>query len=78
MANQMYPPELIKPTPFLDLHLAIANRFVSSKICDRRDDFDFLCKFFRFWTVTFLAVLPMVYMFCAEYESVQNTHFDNK
>ena len=29
--------------PFLDLHqiLSIANRFVSSKIYDKRDDFDF-------------------------------------
>ena len=27
--------------PFLDLHLSVSNRFVSSKIHDRRDDFDF-------------------------------------
>ena len=27
--------------PFLDLHLSISNRFVSSKIYDKRDDFDF-------------------------------------
>ena len=27
--------------PFLDLHLSISNGFVSSKIYDRRDDFDF-------------------------------------
>ena len=27
--------------PFLDLHLSISNGFVSSKICDKRDDFDF-------------------------------------
>ena len=26
---------------FLDLHLSIANGFVSSKIYDKRDDFDF-------------------------------------
>ena len=26
--------------PFLDLHLSIANGFVSSKIYDKRDDFD--------------------------------------
>ena len=24
--------------PFLDLHLSISNGFVSSKICDKRDD----------------------------------------
>ena len=28
-------------TPFLDLHLSISNGFVSSKIYDKRDDFDF-------------------------------------
>ena len=27
--------------PFLDLHLSISNGFVSSKIYDKRDDFDF-------------------------------------
>ena len=45
----MYPPELqlnkanISDTeaPFLDLHLCVANRFVSSKIYDKRDHFDF-------------------------------------
>ena len=49
MVNQIYPPELqLNKTnttdteaPFLDLHLSIANGFVSSKIYDKRDDFDF-------------------------------------
>ena len=51
MVNQIYPPELqlnkanISDTedPFLDLHvhLSVANGFVSSKIDDKRDDFDF-------------------------------------
>ena len=50
MVNQIYPSELqlikanISDTeaPFLDLHLSVANGFVSSKIYDkRRDDFDF-------------------------------------
>ena len=49
MVNQIYPPELqfnkvnISDTeaPFLDLHLPVANGFVSSKIYDKRDDFDF-------------------------------------
>ena len=27
--------------PFLDLHLSISNGFVSSKIYDKRDDYDF-------------------------------------
>ena len=63
MVNQIYPPELqlnkanISDTeaPFLDLHLSVANGFVSSKIYDKRDDL--------FWMVTFLVVLLMVYTF---------------
>ena len=49
MVKQIYPPELQLNKPnntdteasFLDLHLSIANRVVSSKINDKRDDFDF-------------------------------------
>ena len=49
MVNQMYPSELKlnkaitsdTEAPFLDLHLSISNGFVSSKIYDKRDDFDF-------------------------------------
>ena len=49
MVNQIYASELqlnkanISDTeaPFLDLHLSVANGFVSSKIYDKRDDFDF-------------------------------------
>ena len=53
MVKQIYPPEqqLNKANntdteaPFLDLHLSIANGFVSSKIYDKRDDFDFDINF---------------------------------
>ena len=49
MVNQSYPPELQiskantshTEAPFLDLHLSISNGYVSSKIYDKRDDFDF-------------------------------------
>ena len=49
MVNRIYPPELQlnkantadTEAPFLDLHLSISNGFVSSKIYDMRDDFDF-------------------------------------
>ena len=49
MVNQIYPSELqlnkanISDTedPFLDLHLSAAKGFVSSKMYDKRDDFDF-------------------------------------
>ena len=34
--------------PFLDLHLSVANGFVSSKIYDKRDDFDFDIVIFPF------------------------------
>ena len=49
MVNQIYPPELqlnkantsYTKAPVLDLHLSISNGFVSFKIYDKRDDFDF-------------------------------------
>ena len=49
MANQIYPLELQlnkantsdTEDPFFDLHLSIYNGFVSSKIYDKRDGFDF-------------------------------------
>ena len=72
MVNQIYPSELqlnkanISDTeaPFLDLHLSVANGFVSSKMYDKRDDFDFdIVNFPFFWMVTFLVVLLMVYTF---------------
>ena len=49
MVNQIYHSELQlnrantsdTAAPFLDLHLSISNGFLSSKIYDKRDDFDF-------------------------------------
>ena len=49
MVKQIYPSELQLnkanssdiAAPFLDLHLTISDGFVSSKIYDKRDDFDF-------------------------------------
>ena len=48
-SNKFIPPEVQlnkanntdTETPFIDFHLSIANGFVSSKIYDKRDDFDF-------------------------------------
>ena len=56
MVNRIYPPELQlnkantsdTEAPFLDLHLSISNGFVSSKIYDKRDDFDFDIVYFPF------------------------------
>ena len=67
MVNQINPPELqlnkanISDTeaPFLDLHLSVANGFVSSKIYDKRDDFDFDIITSNF----VLLIVPMRY-FC--------------
>ena len=61
MVNRIYPPELQlnkaytsdTEASFLDLHLSISNGFVSSKIYDKRDDFDFDIVNFPFWMVTF-------------------------
>ena len=71
MVNQIYPPEIqlnkdnttYTEALFLDLHLSITNGIVSSKIYDKRYDFDFDSKFFRFWMVIFFAMLLMVYTF---------------
>ena len=49
MVNRIYPPEMqlnkantsVTEAPFLVLHLSISNGFNSSKIYDKRDDFDF-------------------------------------
>ena len=49
MVNRIYPPELQlnkantadAEAPYLNLHLSISNGFASSKIYDKRDDFDF-------------------------------------
>ena len=49
MVSQIYPSELQRnkaytsdtKTAFLDLHLSISNDIVSTKIYDKRDDFDF-------------------------------------
>ena len=44
---------------FLDLHLSISNDIVSTKIYDKRDDFDFKIVYFPFLMVMFLVLHPM-------------------
>ena len=49
MVNHIYPSELqlnkanVSETEvsFLDLHLSLSDGFVNTKVCDKRDDFDF-------------------------------------
>ena len=57
MVNQIYPHELQLnkasliiqiPRPLFDLHLSISNSFVSSKIYDKSDDFDYNIVHFPF------------------------------
>ena len=61
MVDQIYPPELqlnkanasYTEAPFSDLHLSISNGFVSSKIYDKCDDFDFyISQLIRFARVS--------------------------
>ena len=77
MVNRIYPPELQlnkantsdTEAPFLDLHLSISNGFVSSKIYNKRDDFDFDIVNFPFLALSYtdkllvfrwlLIVLPL-------------------
>ena len=68
MLSHIYPSELHlnKTTTsdteaaFLDLHLSISNDIVSTKIYDKRDDFDFKIVNFQFLDgVMLLALHPM-------------------
>ena len=79
MVGKIYPTELQlnkanssdTESPFWDLNLSITNGIVSSKIYDKRDDFNFEIVNFQFLDHThllfligmFLALLPMVYIF---------------
>ena len=46
----------------MDLNLSITNGIISSKIFDKRDDFNFEIVNFPFLMQMFLAPLPMVYI----------------
>ena len=67
----LYPPELQlnkantsdNEAPFLDLQLSVCNGFVSSKVCDKRNDFDFDIVNFPFWMAMF-HVVPLMECIC--------------
>ena len=67
MISQIYPSELQlnkantseKEPAFLDLHLSISNDIVSTKIYDKRDDFDFEIVNFPFIDGDVPALHPM-------------------
>ena len=70
IVNQIYTSELQlnkantsdTEAPFLDLHLSISNGFVSSKIYDKRDDFDIEKVNFPFLDGDVYVVLVMEYI----------------
>ena len=70
MVNQINPPEFQlnkayssdTEAPFLDLHLSISNGFVSSKIYDKHDEFDFDIVNFPFLDGDVLGVLLTEYI----------------
>ena len=72
MVNRIYPPELQlnkantsdTEAPFLDLHLSISNGFVSSKIYDKRDDFDFDIVNFPFLDFGFIFLNLFGFLEC--------------
>ena len=53
--------------PFLDLNLSITNGIVSSKIYDKRDDFNFEIVNLPFLDGDVLDPLPMVYVYFSAY-----------
>ena len=65
MVGRIYPSELqlnkthaSNTEAYFYLHLSISNGFVSSKIYDKRNDFDFdIVNFAFFWMGTFLVLL---------------------
>ena len=67
MISQIYPSELQvnkantsdTEAAFLDLHLSISNDIVSTKINDKRDDFDFEMVIFPFLNGDVLSLHPM-------------------
>ena len=71
MVGQIYPTELQSnkanssdtEAPFLDLNLSITYGIVSSKIYDKRGDFNLKSLISPFLMEMFLALLPMVYIF---------------
>ena len=71
MVGQIYPTELQlnmanssdTEGPFLDLNLSITNGIVSSKIYDKRDDFNFEIVNFPFLDGDVPCLLPRVYIF---------------
>ena len=80
MVSQIYPSELQlnkantsdTEAAFLDLHLSISNDIVSTKIYDKRDDFDFEIVNFPFLDGDFLALHPMEFISLNSFVLLEN------
>ena len=82
MVGQIYPTKLQlnkanssdTEAPFLDLNLSITNGIVSSKIYDKRVDFNFEIINFPFLIEMILAPLPMVYISLSSFDLPECVH----
>ena len=80
MVNRIYPAELhLNQTnssdteaPFLDLNLSISNSTVSTKIYDKRDDFDFDIVHFPFLDGDSLDVHHMAFKYLSLFVSLEH------
>ena len=63
---------IVRQFPFLDLHLTISDGFVSSKIYDKRDDFDFDIVIFPFldWDIPRAHLTGFIYQAYSVCESI--------
>ena len=80
MVHRIYPGELQlkaasdNEVAFLDLNLSIHNDTVSTKIYDKRDDFDFYIVNFHFLMVMSLGVPLMVYIYLNLFALPEHLH----
>ena len=80
MVNRIYPAELQlnkanssdTETPFLDLYLSISNGTISTKIYDKRDNFDFDIVISRFLMETSLDIRHMVFTCLSLFVSIEH------
>ena len=80
MVNRIHPAELQlnkanssdTEAPFLDLNLSISNCIISTKIYDKRDDFDLILLISRFLMETSLDVHHMVFTYLSLFVSLEH------
>ena len=80
MVNRLYPAELQlnkanssdTEAPFLDLNISISNGTVSTKIYDKRDDFDLILLISRFLIKTSLDVHHIAFTYLSLLVSLEH------